>query len=82
MGGLGSGQTGWKTKAEHCLSIDVRRWAREGRLVPDSYFLAFSSGGNTGGSGVFVGEGHLFLGYSSSVRSANGIPAAATASGR
>jgi hypothetical protein len=33
-----------KTKAEHFLSIDVRRWAREGRLVPDSYFLAFSSG--------------------------------------
>jgi hypothetical protein len=64
MGGPGSGQTGWKTKAEHCLSIDVRRWAREGRLVPDSYFLAFSNGGNTGGIGVLVGKGHLFLGYS------------------
>jgi hypothetical protein len=62
--GPGSGQTGWKTKAEHCLSIDVRRWAREGRLVPDCYFLAFSSGGNTGGIGVLVGKGHLFLGYS------------------
>jgi hypothetical protein len=64
MGGLGSGQTGWKTKAEHCLAIDVRCWAREGRLVPDSYFLGCVGGGTTTGIGVLVRDGDLMLGYS------------------
>ena len=34
MGGYGSGRTGWKTKAEHCRSLDVNRLHREGCLTP------------------------------------------------
>lgn len=29
---LGAGRPGWHVKAEHCRSIDARRWAREGIL--------------------------------------------------
>ena len=28
----GAGRPGWHVKAEHCKSIDARRWAREGIL--------------------------------------------------
>ena len=30
----GAGRPGWHVKAEHCRSIDVRRWQREGILQP------------------------------------------------
>jgi hypothetical protein len=63
MGGVGSGQIGWKAKAEHCLSIDVRRWAREGYLAPNRFFRWGWAGAGEKGStiGVRVGEGRLFL---------------------
>jgi hypothetical protein len=34
MGGMrwGAGRPGWHVKAEHCKSIDARRWTREGIL--------------------------------------------------
>lgn len=31
---FGAGRPGWHVKAEHLRRIDVRRWAREGMLVP------------------------------------------------
>jgi endogenous inhibitor of DNA gyrase (YacG/DUF329 family) len=36
----GAGRPGWHVKAEHCRSIDARRWAREGIL---------QAGGGSGG---------------------------------
>lgn len=38
MGGYASGRVGWRAKCESLLSIDVRRWAREGYLAGRSYF--------------------------------------------
>jgi len=38
MGGYSSGRRGWRAKCESLLSIDVRRWAREGYLEHRSYF--------------------------------------------
>lgn len=29
----GAGRPGWRGKVEHCLRLDVRRWARDGLLV-------------------------------------------------
>lgn len=37
MGGYGSGRPGWRTKAEHCRSLDVNRLKRAGCLKP-GYF--------------------------------------------
>jgi hypothetical protein len=33
----GAGRPGWHVKAEHCRSIDVRRWQREGILQPGRF---------------------------------------------
>jgi hypothetical protein len=38
MGGYGSGRTGWRVSCENCLSIDVRRLAREKLLADGTWF--------------------------------------------
>ena len=34
MGGYGSGRTGWKSKVQHCRSLDVNKMNKAGGLKP------------------------------------------------
>lgn len=58
MGGYASGRVGWRAKCESLLSIDVRRWAREGYFAGRSYFgwQWTIDGERTSNIGVWVHE--------------------------
>ncbi|MDQ3566369.1 MAG: hypothetical protein M3436_20595 [Pseudomonadota bacterium] len=68
MGGYASGRIGWRAKCESLLSIDVRRWAREGYLRCRSYFgwQQTIDSERTSNIGVWVHEreGRIELAYS------------------
>jgi len=64
MGGYCSGRTGWRAKCENCLSIDVRRWAREGYFSDTGYFRWFwTLEGGTYGIRFWVHEKSCELDY-------------------
>lgn len=55
----GAGRPGWHVKAEHCRSIDARRWAREGILRgPRSGGWAWWVDGEKTGSIGYASDGH------------------------
>lgn len=62
----GAGRPGWHVKAEHCRSIDARRWAREGILPgPRWGSWAWWIDGDKTGSISYASEGQsLTLSYS------------------
>jgi hypothetical protein len=61
----GAGRPAWRVKAEHCKSIDARRWAREGILPgPRSGSWAWWIEGEQTGSISYASDGHaLTLSY-------------------
>jgi hypothetical protein len=65
MGGYGSGRPAYRAKANYLLSIDVRRWAREGKLPGPGYFgwQWTRNGEKTGSIGVRVWPGRIELDY-------------------
>jgi hypothetical protein len=68
MGGLGSGnyyRFGKKDRAEACRSLDVRRWQREGLLVPGQSFrwAWYRDGREVSSIGVTVLRGAVELSY-------------------
>ena len=65
MGGYGSGRTANRAKVHYLLSIDVRRWAREGKLSRPCYFgwQWTRNGEKTGSIGVWVHEHRIELQY-------------------
>jgi hypothetical protein len=64
----GAGRPGWHVKGEHCHSIDVRRWAREGILHAgrsgEWAWIDAETGRQTGSIGYCVGSDAVVLIYS------------------
>ena len=59
-----SGRVGWRAKCEHLLSIDVRRWARDGHL--SRYYFGWQwsrDGEKTGNIGVWGHGDRIELDY-------------------
>jgi len=63
MGGYRSGRNRSRLLVEECLSIDVRRWHKEGLLRPGNQFRTHWSrdGELTGSIGVRVGRGAAWI---------------------
>lgn len=64
---FGAGRPGWHVKAEHCRSIDARRWAREG-ILQDGRSGGWAwtdpdTGTQTASIGYSVAPGALTLSY-------------------
>lgn len=58
----GAGRPGWHVKAEHCKSIDARRWAREGILPgPRSGGWGWWSEGEQTGSIEYASDAHTVM---------------------
>jgi hypothetical protein len=65
----GAGRPAWKAKAEHCRSIDARRWKREGILLSPGRLGGWGwtdpeTGKQTASIGYTVGVGAVTLDYS------------------
>lgn len=64
MGGYGSGRPGWRVSCEHCLSIDIRRLARQNLLSCGAWFHWRWNNEAKSSISVRVGEYVLNLLYS------------------
>ena len=65
MGGYGSGRTSYKQKAEHCKSLDVNRFHRDGCLTPGraGNWVWSRDGEEVGRIGYRAEEARLVLDY-------------------
>lgn len=65
MGGYGSGRSSYKRKAEHCRSLDVNRFHREGCLTPGRQgdWMWSSEGEEVARIGYKAEAGQLVLNY-------------------